>query len=152
MTNARVKFGRRDFLGRGAAAAAAIGAAVMPGLNQAADAGAAGAVSSKPIGALARTDFAPLVGQRFMVNAPEQRVALTLVEAEICLDKSGACRPANSLRAESFSLIFTAPAGTVFESGTYQFSHPALGRLKLFTHPVGQVLAGRETRYQVVFG
>jgi len=152
---ARVKFGRRDFLGRGTAAAAALGAAVVPGLGVAAGAedspNALIGKGSKSVGALAYGDFAGRLGQRFMVSAPERRVALTLLEASGCSASARACLPAGGVRQEPFSLLFAAPTGTLFESGTYQFSHPDLGRMKLFTHQVGAATAGWAVQYQVVF-
>lgn len=152
----RVKFGRRDFLGRGAAAAAAAATAVVPGLGMAGNAGAADALStapaSKPVGGLEYGDFAGRLGQRFVVSAPERKVTLTLVQATPGVTIPEQAKHGTAARTKSFSLLFSAADGPLFESGNYQFSHPELGRMKLFAHPVGQAAAGSGVRYEVVFG
>lgn len=153
--SAPITLGRRKFLGCGTAAATALAAAMVPGLGGAAALGVSGTAEatarSKDIGDLTHADFSGRVGQRFAVNAPEQRVPLTLIKTGSC-SGNAACVAAHQGRAEPFSLLFTAPAGSLFESGTYQFSHPEMGRMKLFVSSVGMVSPGRRVHYEVVFG
>lgn len=50
---------------------------------------------------------------------------------------------------EQFSLIFSGPADSFLAQGTYEFTHPGMGRFALFIVPIGSSPQG--FRYQAVF-
>jgi hypothetical protein len=85
---------------------------------------------------LRRSGYAPLVGQAFSVAG----AVLVLRAVEDLEHLPG--------RDDAFRLEFTGAAGAV-ETGTREFSHPALGPFDLFVAPVCLVASGVQ-RYEVV--
>lgn len=88
----------------------------------------------------------PLVGATFSLRAGDgNELAIVLSEA----DSLGFNRARENGGRESFSLVFHAPNGTRLAQGTYELSHPQLGRHALFAVPLGPDVRGM--RLQVVF-
>lgn len=92
------------------------------------------------------SDFAPRVGDRFRIAAPEDGAGheAELVEAT---PVGAGGRPGGRV---PFSLVFRGPAGVVLPQRIYQVDHPELGSLDIFLVPIGADAAG--VRYEAVFG
>jgi len=96
------------------------------------------------LAALTADDFAPLVGDRFRLAAPDGRavdVTLRAATSEPAAAAPGARGP--------FSVMFGGPAAPIVPQGIQRLHHPALGELELFLVPVTPDACG--ARYQAVF-
>lgn len=81
-----------------------------------------------------RDDFLPHLNSLFRVTSPTlASVDCKLVEISSTQKLTG---PAGNFTA--FSLLFSAPTGSVTESQIYQVSHPQMGSMELFLSPVGK--------------
>jgi hypothetical protein len=115
--------------------AVAVGAG-LPGFTARAS-GAAG----RRVGAWSRSRFAPCVGSAFFIRRPRGgNVRVELVEID---DLYAA--PGSEL---AFSLIFHGRRRGAVGQGTFEFSHGALGTLRMFLVPILTARAGQD--YQVI--
>lgn len=87
-------------------------------------------------------DFAPFVGQQFVLPAQD---AVLVLEAATPLPPN----PPRAPRPNPFTLDFTGPA-PLLPQATYAFSHPDLGDFDLFIVPVGPTAEGGYS-YQALF-
>ena len=83
-----------------------------------------------------RADFAACSGEIFQVELEESR------SLELVLDSVEELK-APTPDYESFSLLFSGPAGTFMEQRIRRLTHPRLGTLDLFLVPVD----GNQERY-----
>lgn len=91
--------------------------------------------------------FAPLAGRRILAQMGEESIELLLqsVERHAPAAKSGgASRP-----ADSFSLMFVAPASCRAGQGTYTLEFPEIGAIGVFLVPLGPGEGGM--LYEAVF-
>ena len=98
-------------------------------------------LESAPAGEFSRERFAPHVGSEFHLAAAG--TACRLVEV-------GAAAPCAGPAGEfvSFSLLFSAAAGSPVESAIHTLRHPLLGEFDLFLSPVG--LGDRQLHLEAV--
>lgn len=87
-------------------------------------------LESAPAGEFSRERFAPHVGSEFQL--PAAGMACRLVDVGAATSSSG---PAGDF--VSFSLLFTAAAGSPVESSVHTLRHDSLGEFDLFLSPVG---------------
>ena len=94
------------------------------------------------LGALTLADFAPHVGDTFMLaGATDQPLACTLQSAAPAGEQPGGRAP--------FGLIFLGPPQPLLAQAIYRLTHAQLGALEIFLVPLGQDQAG--TTYQAIF-
>lgn len=86
-------------------------------------------------------DFAPLVGEAFLISHDDGDVEVELSEVQELGSES-----ANT--AQGFSLLFEG-RGTPLIQATYPVAHPDLGELLLFLVPVGEHEGVRQ--YEAIF-
>jgi hypothetical protein len=101
---------------------------------------------SERLAALAWTDFAACLKQRFRVPLGDagQALELELVGA----DPLGSGDPAPG-RRRPFSLIFRGPPAPVLPQRIYRLENAAMGALEIFLVPIGPDAAG--LRYEAIF-
>src|SRR5436309_12448404 len=88
-----------------------------------------------------RDAFAEHIGSTFELTVPpDTRIGVTLAEVSPLK-----VRPPQ----EQFSVVLSAPAGSVIEQGMYELTHPELGRLELFLVPIA--LNEKGLQLQAVF-
>ncbi|MBX7220293.1 MAG: hypothetical protein K1Y36_10145 [Blastocatellia bacterium] len=93
-----------------------------------------------PLDSLHLESFTPWLGTAFVVsNATTPPQEFVLEEA---FDRR------STPRNECFALFFRGPVEPYWPQGIYQFSHPSLGQMELFTVPVGKDPDG--VRYEVI--
>jgi hypothetical protein len=125
---------RRGFLKR---AAIGVGAASVPGAwaqIAAGQSGARQAFSSDLSGQTSMQLFAAQTGTRFEVFG-DSRAILTLASVDDLRNPADSSYPQSGSR-ESFQLVFSG-TGAPLAEGTHNFSHPVLGKMKIFISPSG---------------
>lgn len=88
--------------------------------------------------------FAARIGERFRIQATEQRIIdVELVEASPLSGKNTA------LQRQPFSLVFRAAGGELVPQSIYRVEHDGMGAHDLFLVPIGP--DGGGMRYEAVF-
>ena len=123
--------GRREFMALSAAATAL--ALENVGSNVAV-AGAPAAATRIDVKTATSTTFKALVGQSFEVSGTKQKFVLDQVT--VFNDPNKAKRP-RGIRAESFLLVFSAPANTKLPEGTYTFTSAKRAKFEVWMSKTG---------------
>lgn len=100
--------------------------------------------SELPPGVLRFEQFEPLLGQEFVLSIGEERLVLTLVEAELLpiYNPDVHWRP-------PFALVFTCPDRRILPQQMYVLDHPELPGADLFLVAIGHSEAG--ISYEAIF-
>ena len=93
---------------------------------------------------LTHSDFGPLLGSNFKLEAGSATVKLELIAAEA----TGASQV--SAPRQPFSLLFRGPQTPLLAQQIYALKHSSLGTLEIFLVPIGPDDQGQ--RYQAIFG
>ena len=94
---------------------------------------------------LTKATFSPYINSRFRVRNGINPVDLTLTTIKDF--KADAPDPSKIAGRECFSLIFSAPSGSLLKEGIQDFEHEALGNFSLFLAPVGKSV---NRRYEAI--
>jgi hypothetical protein len=98
---------------------------------------------------LTATDFAPAVGDTFVLEADDAgRVGLELIESRLH-EPDAPAESADGKRAP-FTLTFRGPVEPVLPQRIYQVEHKSLQPLEIFVVPIARDDHG--TIYEAVFG
>jgi len=90
---------------------------------------------------LTADDFAPCIGQDFIITSLDRQVHLTLIEVKNL--------GAGQRKKGAFSLLWQGPPEPALVQATYTVSHATLGRCEMFCVPVALTDAGYQ--YEAVF-
>lgn len=94
---------------------------------------------------LAKSTFTPYINSIFRVRSGINTVDLTLTTIKDI--KADAADPSKIAGRECFSLIFSAPSGSLLKEGIQNIEHEALGNFSLFLAPVGKAV---NRRYEAI--
>lgn len=88
-----------------------------------------------PVLSFTSEHFAPFINTSFQINRPQAQKSANLRLVQVRNTQSR-FKAAESIRGESYSLLFESEGSRRIEPAIYDFSHTGLGRFSIFISPV----------------